>query len=111
MTRWIVLGLLLLASPALAQAKLVKSAPAAGAKVKPPRHIVLTFSEALEPAYSGALLLDGDGRNVSGGPIAIDGVRMSLTPERLAPGRYRVEWHAVGHEGKHSDGRIAFTVR
>jgi methionine-rich copper-binding protein CopC len=111
MKRWIALCLLVSASPALAEAKLVRSAPAAGAKVKSPRHVVLTFSEALEPAYSGALLLDADGRNLSGGPIAIDGVKMTLSPERLAAGRYRVEWHAVGHDGKRSDGRITFAVR
>ena len=111
MTRWIVLALLLLAAPALAQAKLLKSAPAAGARVKAPRHVVLTFSQALEPAYSGALLLDGDGRNVSGGPIAIDGVKMTLSPARLAPGRYRLEWHAVGHDGKKREGRMSFSVR
>jgi methionine-rich copper-binding protein CopC len=110
-TRWIVLALLLLAAPALAQAKLLKSAPAAGARVKAPRHVVLTFSQALEPAYSGALLLDGDGRNVSGGPIAIDGVKMTLSPARLAPGRYRLEWHAVGHDGKKREGRMSFSVR
>ena len=111
MKRWIALALLLSVSPALAEAKLVRSAPAAGAKVKSPRHVVLTFSEALEPAFSGALLLDGDGRNLSGGPIAIDGVKMTLSPARLAPGRYRVEWHAVGHDGKKREGRMSFSVR
>lgn len=116
MKRWIALGLLvsaaaIFAPPALAQVKLVRSLPAAGARVKSPRHVVLTFSEAVEPAYSGALLLDNDGRNLSGGPIAIDGVKLTLSPGRLAPGRYRIEWHAVGHDGKRKDGRISFSVR
>jgi len=95
----------------LANAHLVKSSPANGAKVKSPSRILLTFSEALEPAFSGALLLDEEGRNVTGDPIKIDGPLMRLTPGRLVPGTYVVSWHSVGHEGHRLDGHIHFTVR
>lgn len=98
------------ATPTLADVHLLKSAPAKGAKARSPRHVVLTFSEALEPAFSGALLMDADGRNLSGAPVQIDGPVMVLTPDRLAPGRYLVSWHAVGHDTHRTDGSFTFTV-
>jgi len=103
--------LCLIASPALANARLIKSSPANGAKVKAPHRIVLTFSEALEPAFSGALLLDQDGRNLNGDPVKVSGKLITITPERLEPGRYVVSWHSAGHEGKRLEGRVHFTVR
>ena len=69
-----------------------------------------TFSEALEPAFSGALLMDQDGRNFSGGPVKIDGPLMTLTPGNLAPGIYKVSWHSVGHDTHRMDGDFSFTV-
>jgi len=109
----ILLALLLVAAaaaPAFAHARLVKAVPAAGSKTKTPKHVVLTFSESLEPAFSGALLMDSDGRNLSGAPIKIDGPVMTLSPERLAPGRYHVNWHAVGHDTHRTEGEFSFTV-
>lgn len=103
--------LCLIASPAFANARLVKSSPLNGAKVKSPHRIVLTFSEALEPAFSGALLLDQDGRNLNGEPVKVSGRLITITPEKLEPGRYAVSWHSAGHEGKRMEGRIRFTVR
>jgi hypothetical protein len=101
----------LLAGPAFAHARLVKSTPAKGAKVTSPAHITLRFSEALEPAFSGALLLDQDGRNVSGEPVKVDGPLMILTPGRLAPGVYHVSWHSVGRDTHRLDGDFSFTVK
>ncbi len=100
----------LIAAPAFANAHLTKSIPANGAKVKSPHRIVLTFSEALEPAFSGALLLDEDGRNLNGEPVKVSGRLITLTPALLEPGRYVVSWHSAGHEGKRLEGRIRFTV-
>ena len=101
----------LLASPALAHAELQKSTPAKNAVVKSPLHIVLRFSEALEPAFSGALLLDDDGRNVTGAPVKVDGTLMTLTPGHLAPGVYQVAWHSVGRDTHRLDGAFRFTVK
>jgi methionine-rich copper-binding protein CopC len=100
-----------LALPAFAHARLVKSVPAAGAKVTSPLHISLRFSEALEPAFSGALLLDEDGRNVSGEPVKINGPLITLTPGPLLPGVYHVSWHSVGHDTNRLDGDFSFTVK
>jgi hypothetical protein len=101
----------LLASPAFAHAQLQKSTPAKGAKVASPGHITLRFSEALEPAFSGALLLDKDGRNVTGAPVKIDGPVMILTPGHLEPGIYHVNWHSVGHDTHRLEGDFSFTVK
>jgi len=103
--------LCLIASPALANARLIKSNPANGAKVKSPHRIVLMFSEPLEPAFSGALLLDQDGRNLNGEPVKVSGRLITVTPGKLEPGRYIVSWHSAGHEGKRLEGRVRFTVR
>jgi methionine-rich copper-binding protein CopC len=103
--------LLLAATPALAHAHLVKSLPADGAKVKSPIHIVLSFGEALEPAFSGALLMDKEGRNLTGEPVKVSGKLMTLSPRPLEPGDYIVSWHSVGHDTHRLEGRIRFTVR
>ncbi len=104
------LALMLAAGPAFAHAHLEKSSPAAVAKLKAPKHVVLTFAEALEPAFSGALVMDTDGRNFNAGPVKVDGPVMTLTPGRLAPGTYRVVWHSVGHDTHRLDGEFSFTV-
>src|SRR5579872_5493166 len=104
--------LILSAAPAFANARLIKSTPADGARMRSPARIQLTFSEALEPAFSGALLLDEDGRDLSADPVRIDGPVLRLRPSKpLPPGSYVVSWHSVGHEGHRLDGRIHFTVR
>ena len=103
--------LLFLATPAFAHARLLKAQPMEGARIKSPAHIVLTFSEALEPAFSGALLMDKDGRNLSGDPVKVSGRVITLTPGHLEPGDYVVSWHSVGHDGHRLEGHLHFHVR
>ena len=103
--------LALLAPPAFAHARLVKSLPSEGAHVKSPARIVLTFGEALEPAFSGALLMDKDGRNLSGEPVKVSGRVVTLKPGHLEPGDYVVSWHSVGHDGHRLEGHLHFHVR
>ena len=108
------LAFLLLVStvtPAFAHARLVKSQPLEGARIKSPARIVLSFSEALEPAFSGALLMDKDGRNLSGEPVKVSGRVITLKPGHLEPGDYVVSWHAVGHDTHRLEGRLHFRVR
>jgi len=107
-------ALLLLAfatAPAFAHARLVKSQPLEGAHIRSPAHITLTFSEALEPAFSGALLMDKDGRNLNGEPVKVSGRTITLTPGHLEPGDYTVSWHSVGHDAHRQEGRLHFSVR
>jgi hypothetical protein len=105
---FLALGLLTL--PAFADATLQTASPARGAKVKSPAHVALHFSEALEPAFSGALLLDSDGRNVGGAPVKIDGTELVMTPGPLDPGVYHVAWHSRSHDGHRREGEFSFTV-
>jgi hypothetical protein len=114
MKRLSLLAFLLLAStvaPAFAHARLVKSQPSEGTRIKSPTRIVLTFSEALEPAFSGALLMDQDGRNLSGEPVKVSGRIITLKPGHLEPGNYIVSWHSVGHDAHRLEGRLHFRVR
>jgi methionine-rich copper-binding protein CopC len=103
--------LMLLASPAFAHARLVKATPGPGAKVVSPGKIVLRFSEALAPAFSGALLLDQDGKNVSGDPVQVNGTLITIKPGPLPPGIYHVNWHSVGHDTHRLEGEFSFTVK
>ena len=107
----VLLCLAFVTAPAFAHARLVKSLPSERARIKSPAHIVLTFSEALEPAFSGALLMDKDGRNLNGEPVKVGGRTITLTPGRLDPGDYIVSWHSVGHDAHRLEGRLHFSVR
>ena len=108
MKRIILLGLLL-ATPAIAHARLVNSDPAANAKVKSPGQIKLQFSESLEPAFSSAGLTDAGGKTV---PVSksVGGDTITLLPLTLKPGVYKVTWHSVGQDTQRLAGSFGFTV-
>jgi len=108
MKRIILLGLLL-ATPAIAHARLVNSDPAANAKVKSPGQIKLQFSESLEPAFSSAGLTDAGGKTV---PVSksVGGDTITLLPLTLKPGVYKVTWHSVGQDTHRLAGSFGFTV-
>ena len=101
--------MLLAASPALAHAKLKSSDPAAGSHVKSPNMIKLIFSEPLEPAFSGAELLDAAGKPMPV-PRSVGGATITLLPLALKPGAYKVSWHGVGHDTHRMSGSFGFTV-
>ena len=105
----ILLLMLLAASPALAHAKLKSSDPAAGSHVKSPNMIRLIFSEPLEPAFSGAELLDAAGKAIPV-PKSVGGATITLLPMALKPGVYKVTWHSVGHDTHRMNGGFGFTV-
>jgi methionine-rich copper-binding protein CopC len=96
-------------TPALAHAKLTASDPAANASVKPPNLIKLTFSENLEPAFSGAELTDAAGKTV---PVSksVGGATITLLPLALKPGAYKVTWHSVGRDTHPMRGSFSFKV-
>ena len=95
--------------PAWAHAKLISSDPAANASVKPPKWIKLTFAETLEPAFSGAELIDAAGKNV---PVSksVGGTTITLLPLTLRPGAYTVTWHSVGRDTHRVSGSFGFKV-
>ncbi len=107
--RKILLPMLLAAAPAFGHARLTASDPADKARVKSPQQIRLTFSETLEPAFSGATLADAAGKTVPA-PTAVGGSAITLLPMALRPGAYTVTWHSVGRDTHRMGGRFGFQV-
>ena len=105
-----IIALLLLASaPAFGHARLESSVPASGASVKSPKTITLKFVEALEPAFSGAVLTGADGKPIAV-PSGVSGTAITLLPFSLRPGAYTVTWHSVGHDTHRVTGSFSFKV-
>ena len=106
---------LMMASPAFAHAKLVKSDPAANATVAAPKAISLTFSEDLAPAFSKAeLVMDGMKMTVPiKAAVSKDGKTLVVTPQsKVMPGAYHVKWTAASSDDGHRmTGEVAFKVR
>lgn len=104
-----IIAMLLLAAPAFGHARLESSTPAKGASVKSPKTITLKFGEALEPAFSGAVLTAADGKTIAV-PSAVSGSSITLLPFSLRPGAYTVTWHSVGHDTHPVTGSFSFQV-
>lgn len=102
-------GLLVAAAPAFAHARLTDSAPAAGASIKSSGLIRLHFSEALEPALSGAMLSDAAGKTVPVSTV-VGGTAVTLIAPTLRPVPYTVEWQGIGHDTHRISGRFTFKV-
>ena len=100
------------ATPAAAHAFLQHADPGAGATVKASAtHVALTFSEELEPAFSGVAVTDSSGRSIAAGAVVIRGNSMAVPLRRLVPGNYRVVWHVVSVDTHRTEGAYSFTVK
>jgi methionine-rich copper-binding protein CopC len=101
---------------ALAHADLASADPAAGATVKTaPTAISITFTEEVEPKFSGIEVRDADGKRVDDGAAhtASDNEKLlSVGLKPLTPGTYKVIWHATAAGDSHkTKGSYAFTVK
>jgi methionine-rich copper-binding protein CopC len=101
---------------ALAHADLASADPAAGASVKTaPTTISITFTEEVEPKFSSIEVLDANGKRVDDGAAhtAPDNEKLlSVGLKPLAPGTYKVIWHATAADDSHkTKGSYAFTVK
>ncbi len=104
-------ALLLVATQASAHAHLLTSTPAKDASVAAPKQLALSFSETLEPKFSGIELTKADGAKVET-TATIAGKAINATPKAaLAPGAYKVMWHAVSADGHRTKGDYAFSVK
>lgn len=118
--RRFVLGLLaavtgsLSAVGALAHAFLDHAVPPVGGTVPAsPKEIRLTFTEAIEPRFSGIDLATADGREIATGAAAVDpgnDKQLVLMVPPLTPGRYRVHWHVVSVDTHRTEGEYSFVV-
>jgi copper resistance protein C len=99
---------------ALSHAFLKEAVPLVGGTVPAsPNEIRLTFTEAIEPRFSGINLISGDGRKIATRPAVVDPANDSqlvVALPRLAPGRYRVQWHVVSVDTHRTEGEYGFTV-
>jgi hypothetical protein len=99
-------------TPSFAHAFLQHAEPAAGATLKaPPSRITLSFSEKLEPVFSGIAVTDSFGRNVEAGAPAVGGKSMVAPLRPLPPGRYRVLWHVVSVDAHRTEGAYSFVIK
>lgn len=103
-----------LASSAAAHAFLKSAVPAVGATASSVQQLRLSFTEALEAAFSNVTLLSSSGAPVAGAKTAVDPhdakVLIVSLPGPLAPGRYKVQWRVVSVDTHHTQGDYEFTV-
>ena len=104
---------LLFAGPVQAHPRLLSAAPPADARVSAPTQVRLGFSETLIAGFSRVTLADAAGHAVKLGPVALSRDHRQLAAPiaaRLAPGAYRVHWHAVSTDTHRVDGVYVFSV-
>jgi len=100
---------------ATAHALLRHADPAVGATVRAaPDELLLTFSEAVEPGFSSFSVTDGQGNRVDTGSIRTDpadATHLLAGVHKLAPGTYKVVWHATSVDTHKTEGAYQFTVQ
>ncbi len=103
-----------LAGQAMAHAHLKSALPAADGTVKSaPSELDLTFSEGLNVKFSGIKMTGPDKATVRTGEAMLtnDGTTLMVpVPDKLAPGKYRVEWHVLSTDGHKTNGSYSFTI-
>ena len=112
----LVFGLSLLSAPAFAHAHLKSATPAAdGTIATPPAQLDLTFSEGVNPKFTGVTLTGPDKAAVATGPATLgaggDTTLVVPVPTALAAGTYTVDWHALATDGHKTTGSYRFTVK
>jgi hypothetical protein len=105
----------LAAGQASAHARLLRSDPQAGATVASPAQLRLAFSETIVPGKSSVALLAPDGKPAPLGRLALDPkdprVVLVPTPQKLAPGAYKVKWTMTTADTHRTDGAFSFKVK
>jgi methionine-rich copper-binding protein CopC len=103
------------ATTAFAHAQLEKATPPVGGTVASATEIRLTFSEGVEPRFSGVTLTAPGGANVPLGAAKTEpgnqAVLIVPITKALAAGAYTVHWHAVSVDTHHTQGTFEFTVK
>ncbi|HEI8864626.1 CopC domain-containing protein YobA [Serratia sp. AKBS12] len=101
---------------ALAHAHLKVQTPAADAAVSPaPQALTLSFSEGIEPNFSGVKITGPDNGEVKTGKLNLDpnnNTQLNVPIEgQLPAGKYQVNWHVVSVDGHKTKGQYSFTVK
>jgi methionine-rich copper-binding protein CopC len=95
--------------------QLQSAEPAVGmATTASPKQIRILFNEVVIPQFSGVDLKDQAGKTVATGKSQTDpdNKKLLVVPvkEQLAPGDYKVEWHAVSDDTHRIKGNYTFSV-
>ncbi|EOZ4669501.1 CopC domain-containing protein YobA [Cronobacter sakazakii] len=104
-------------TPAIwAHAHLKAQQPAANAMVDAsPEALTLTFSEGIQPAFSGVTLTGPNGKKMATGAVkrAPNDDKQLVAPlvAPLASGEYQVQWHVVSVDGHKTKGSYRFSVK
>jgi methionine-rich copper-binding protein CopC len=107
-------AILALPSAALAHAMLEHAMPPVGSSQSAaPREVELSFTGALEPAFSTIEVRSESGAVVSSGKAQVDPkqrtqLRVPLKP--LAPGTYKVIWRVLSVDTHRTQGEFTFKV-
>ena len=97
---------------AQAHARLVSASPASTSTSAAPKQIVLKFGERLQPRFSAFDVSRGGARVPMASAVGKDRQSLTATPAKpLAPGAYKVAWHAVTADTHRMQGSYSFTVR
>lgn len=102
-------------APATAHAFLDHASPSVGSTVQgSPGEIALTFSEKIVAGFSGASLTTAEGAAIPTGkavvePSSPETLHVSVG-QKLKPGNYVVNWHAVSVDTHRTSGTFKFTV-
>lgn len=103
------------AGAASAHAHLKTAVPAADSTVAaPPSELRLGFTEGVNLGFTGVSVMGPAGAPVSTGAASLapgdDKVLVVPVSGPLAPGAYKVRWHALATDGHKTDGSYGFTV-
>ncbi len=109
-------AILSLATAASAHPQLKSAGPAPGSIVNvAPKALRIQFSKAVEAGFSGVELTNEKGvKQKTGKPTTAAKDRAQLIVPligAMAPGKYTVAWHAVGHDMHRVKGRYNFEVK
>jgi methionine-rich copper-binding protein CopC len=109
-------ALALTATLAAAHPVVVSATPAVnGQVIGSPKDIRIKFNEAPFAKFSGVVVKDAAGKAVKTGKASIDPKDKTLLvvplAQTLAPGVYKVSWHASGGDTHKVDGAYTFTVK
>jgi methionine-rich copper-binding protein CopC len=101
------------ASAAYARPVLTHASPAAGSTARhAPSQIALSFTEALLPSGSDAVVRNASGGVVSSGKARVIGnkAQLEVPVKSLAPGKYRVEWFVTSTDKHQNQGSFNFVI-
>jgi copper resistance protein C len=106
----------LIATPAFAHAHLLQETPADKAVVSTaPSVLILRFSEGVELAFTGVVVIGPDRKTVPLGKASLapnnDKILSVPLPGALGAGAYTVDWHALSTDGHKTHGAYGFTVK